>query len=296
MSTMKRFGLAALGALCLSGVLSAAEPQRMNLWPEGAPGAQGTEPKDTPAMTVYLAPEDKATRSAIVVLPGGGYGGLAMNHEGKDIAAWLNNLGISAFVVEYRLGPKYRHPAPLQDAQRAVRTVRKNAADWKIDPAKVGVWGFSAGGHLASTLATHFDKGNKEAVDAVEKESCRPDLAILSYPVITFLEPHTHLGSKNNLLGKNPPEELVTLLCNEKQVTSETPPTFLFHTSEDKAVPPENSILFYDALRKAKVPCELHIYEKGAHGVGLAPKDPVLSTWPARLADWLKTREFIPKG
>ncbi|HME91281.1 MAG TPA: alpha/beta hydrolase, partial [Myxococcaceae bacterium] len=185
------------------------------------------------------------------------------------------------------------HSAPLQDAQRALRTVRSRAREWDLDPKRIGIWGFSAGGHLASTAATHFDDGKAGATDPIERVSCRPDFAILSYPVITFKEPYVHKGSRDNLLGKDPPAEVVESLSNETQVTAHTPPTFLFHTNEDAGVVPENSILFYMALRKAKVPAELHIYEKGPHGVGLAPKDPALTTWKERLADWLAVRGAI---
>jgi acetyl esterase/lipase len=279
-----------------------AAPKAELLWPKGAPGARGTEDADKPTLTAWLPAADKATGCAVVVCPGGGYGGLADNHEGKQIAEWLNGQGVAAFVLKYRHAPRYRHPAPLQDAQRALRTVRARAADWKVDPKRVGIWGFSAGGHLASTAGTHFDDGKPDADDPVEKAGCRPDFLILAYPVITLKPPYYHKGSRDNLLGPTPSDELVNSLCNDEQVTAKTPPTFLFHTSEDTAVPPENSILFYMALRKNKVPAELHVYEKGRHGVGLAgdvppaANDPVLATWPGRLADWLKGRGLLKKG
>jgi acetyl esterase/lipase len=215
-----------------------------------------------------------------------------MGHEGKDIAKWLTDRGMAAFVLRYRVAP-YRHPIPLQDAQRALRTVRSRAKEWGVDPGRIGIWGFSAGGHLASTAATHFDKGKPDAEDPIDRAGCRPDFAILCYPVITLEPPYAHMGSRKNLLGDNPDAKLVESLCNDKQVTPETPQTFLFHTNEDSGVPPENSILFYLALRKAKVPAELHVYEKGKHGVGLAPKDPVLSSWPDRLEAWLKGRGLL---
>lgn len=274
---------------------TAAEPKTELLWPMGVPGAVGTEDADKPSLTVYLPSADKANGCAVVVCPGGGYGGLAMGHEGKDVAEYLNNLGVTAFVLKYRLGPRYRHPAPMQDVQRALRTVRARAKEWNVDPKRVGVMGFSAGGHLASTAATHFDDGNADAKDPIDRVSCRPDFAVLCYPVITLVSPYAHMGSRNNLLGKDADEKLVQSLCNDTQVTDKTPPTFLFHTSEDTAVPPENSVLFYMALRKHKVPAELHIYEKGKHGVGLAPKDPILSTWGGRLSDWLKSRGYLGK-
>jgi acetyl esterase/lipase len=292
-----------LAILVLSTTLAAAqgEPPVEPLWPQGAPGALGTEDRDKPTLTVHLPPTSKATGTAVVVCPGGGYGALAVDHEGKAIADWLNEHGVAAFVLKYRLGPRYHHPAPLQDAQRALRTVRSRAKEWGVDPKKVGIWGFSAGGHLASTAATHFDDGKADADDPIERAGCRPDFAILGYPVITLEGPYAHAGSRRNLLGDKPDPKLVESLCNDRQVTPQTPPTFLFHTNADSGVPPENSILFYMALRKAKVPAELHIYEKGRHGVGLAdgkygaPNDQVVTTWKERLADWMKGRELLEK-
>jgi acetyl esterase/lipase len=289
--------LALLAALIALPLICAADkaPKTELLWPKGAPGAVGTTDADKPALTIYTPPADKANGTAVVVCPGGGYGALAMGHEGKDVAAWLTKRGVTAFVLKYRLGKRYRHPAPMQDVQRALRTVRARAKEFEIDPHKVGVWGFSAGGHLASTAATHFDDGKADADDPIEKQSCRPDFAILCYPVISMEPPYTHSGSRNNLLGDKPDAKLVESLCNDKQVTAKTPPTFLFHTNEDKGVPAENSVLFYLALRKHGVPAELHIYEKGGHGVGLAPNDPVLSSWPDRLEAWMKTRGLLKK-
>jgi acetyl esterase/lipase len=267
------------------------------LWPKGAPLATGEGDKDRPNLSVYLAPEDKATGAAVVVCPGGGYGALATGHEGHDVAVFFNGHGVSAFVLTYRIAPKYRHPCPMLDVQRAIRTVRARAAEWKVDPERIGVMGFSAGGHLASTAVTFFDDGKGDAEDAVDKVSCRPDFGILVYPVIVLDKPYTHKGSKQNLLGQraNDPE-LVDDLSTEKRVTAKTPPCFLMHTSGDTGVPPENSIDFYLALRKAKVPAELHIYEKGGHGFGLAPKDPVLSSWPDRLIAWMNSRGYLKKG
>lgn len=263
------------------------------LWPEGAPGALGKLPEDAPTITPFLPAKDKATGAAIVVLPGGGYGHLSDVKEGSAVAEWLNKLGVTVFVLKYRLGPRYNQPAPLLDAARALRIVRSRAAEWNIDPHRIGILGFSAGGHLASSLGTHFDAGKPDANDPVEKVSSRPDLMMLIYPVITMGE-FTHGGSKKNLLGENPPVELVKLYSNELQVTKETPPAFLMHTMADPAVPVENSTMFAAALRKAGVPFELHIYEKGPHGVGLALTDPVLSSWPERCADWLRVHGFIP--
>lgn len=272
-----------------------ADPKVELLWPQGAPGAAGTEDADKPTLSIWQPPADKANGCAVVICPGGGYGFLAVDHEGKQIAEWLNSLGVTAVMLKYRIAPRYKHPAPLQDAQRAIRTVRARAEEWKIDPNRVGILGFSAGGHLTSTAATHFDDGQPDAADPVEKQSCRPTFAVLCYPVISFTTPYTHIGSKNNLLGKEADEKLVESLSNELQVTDKTPPTFLFHTDEDSGVPSENSVLFYMALRKAKVPAELHIYEKGKHGVGLAQSDPVLSTWSGRCADWLKVHGWLNK-
>jgi acetyl esterase/lipase len=276
-------------------LFAAAEDGRLELlWPQGAPGAVGASDADKPSLTVYQPAADRANGTGVVVCPGGGYGFLAVGHEGKDVADWFTRQGVTAFVLRYRIAPRYKHPAPLQDVQRALRTVRARSKEWGIDPKRIGVMGFSAGGHLASTAATHFDDGKADAEDAIERVSCRPDFAILCYPVITLQPPYAHMGSRQNLLGKTPDAQLVDSLCNDKQVTSKTPPTFLFHTDADGGVVPENSILFYQALRKAKVPAELHIYEKGPHGVGLAPKDPVLSTWPDRLAAWMKGRGLLP--
>jgi acetyl esterase/lipase len=256
------------------------DPPAELLWPNGAPGAVGTEDLDKPALTPWLPkPESRPSGLAVLVCPGGGYGALAMDHEGRQVAMWLNSQGIAAFVLKYRLGPRYRHPAPLQDAQQAMRLIRKRAAEWKLDPNRVGVMGFSAGGHLSATLATQNLPGT------------RPDFAILGYPVITFTEEiSAHKGSRRNLLDDSPDRKLVEELSAELRVSADTPPVFLFHTNEDAGVPPENSILFYMACRKYKVPVEMHIYEKGPHGVGLAPTDIALSSWPARLSDWLRRR------
>jgi len=281
--------------LVMVSVTRAEEPKVVLLWPNGAPGAKGNAPTDQPRVTVFPAPADKSVKATVVICPGGGYGGLATAHEGREIAAWFNERGITAFMLEYRLGSKgYQHPAPLLDAQRAIRYARSQAETLGYAPNKIGLIGFSAGGHLASTAGTHFDEGNKDAADPIDKFSCRPDFLMLGYPVITMGE-KTHGGSKRNLLGETPDPELVELLSNEKQVSANTPPTFLFHTTEDTVVLPENSVLFYLALRQNKVPAELHIYEKGKHGVGLAGKDPILSSWSGRLEDWLRLREILPK-
>ena len=283
-----------IGLAVLIHPAPATEPETILLWPGGAPGAKGDRPEDKPTLTICLPQEDKANGSAVVICPGGGYGALAVDHEGDQIAQWFNSMGVAGFILEYRHRRKgYGHPAPLQDAQRAIRTVRARAAQWKVDPAKIGVMGFSAGGHLASTAGTHFDKGAPDSPDVIQRASSRPDFMILCYPVIAFDEPYTHRGSQKNLLGEEPDAELVRSLSNEKQVTAETPPTFLFHTDEDKGVPSENSVFFYLALRRAGVPAEMHIYQKGPHGVGLctgighAKKIPGTDTWPKCCEAWL---------
>jgi acetyl esterase/lipase len=258
------------------------------LWPDGAPGALGTSTNDVPTLTPYLPAMEKFTGSAIVICPGGGYAGLA-KHEGEGYALWLNEQGIAGFVLKYRLGTSgYRHPAMLTDAARAIRLVRHKAGDWKIDPNKIGIMGSSAGGHLAATLLTHFDQGDAKAEDPVEHQSSRPDLGILCYPVITMGE-NTHLGSRQNLLGSNPSNELIHSLSNEKQVTMLTPPCFIWHTYEDNGVKVENSLDFAYALRKAGVPFDLHVYEKGRHGIGLANGHP----WTKDCLYWLTARGFL---
>ena len=256
------------------------------LWPETAFFTENVTP---PTMTRYDPPEGEKTGASVVVCPGGGYGMLA-DHEGKDVALWLNTLGITAFVLHYRLGPHSRHPAMLDDAARAVRIVRGSAED--LDPGRVGILGFSAGGHLASTLATHFEAGDPAATDPLNRFSSRPDLAILVYPVISMQEPHGHGGSRQNLLGADASEELAASLSNHRHVTPDTPPTFLVHTSDDAGVPAENSLLLALALRAADVPVELHLYESGPHGFGLAAGDPVLGTWPTHCAAWLRRHGF----
>lgn len=266
------------------------------LWPDGAPGAKGTLDRDKPALTICLPNKDKAIGTAVVICPGGGYGDLAMDHEGTQIADWLNSIGIAAFILQYRHhGTGYSFPAPMQDAQRAMRIVRSRADEWNIDPTRIGIMGFSAGGHLASSIGTHFKTNYYEAKDDLDKASCRPDFMILIYPVITMDDTYTHRGSKVNLLGRNPDPNLVESYSNEKQVTSETPPTFLVHSNEDPAVPVENSVNFYLALRKAKVPAEMHIYLKGGHGTGIEKRHGVISTWPERCTDWMTLSGLLDK-
>ncbi len=251
----------------------------IRLWEGTPPGALGNREQDIPTITPYLPDKEKATDAAIVICPGGGYAGLA-RHEGNDYALFLNKAGITCFVLKYRLGSHgYRHPVMLQDAQRAVRLVRYRAKEWNINPEKIGIMGSSAGGHLASTLLTHFDAGNPNSNDPVERVSCRPSLGILCYPVITMGE-NTHQGSKHNLLGDDPDPELVRFLSNELQVKPDTPPCFIWHTFDDKTVKVENSLEFAVALRKAGVPFDLHIYQRGAHGMGLKGSPPFENVHP----------------
>jgi acetyl esterase/lipase len=266
--------------------------EEVRLWEGKAPGARGNSSSDIPTLTIYLPDSQTITRTAVVIFPGGGYGHLAMDHEGHQVAQWLNSHGIAAFITKYRYNP-YRHPIPLTDAQRAIRTIRAHAKKWNIDREKVGVLGFSAGGHLASSTITHFDMGNPFSADPIEIESCRPDFAVLVYPVISFTTEFVHEGSRRNLIGENPSSELQKHLSSDLQITASTPPTFLIHTSYDTVVPAENSILFYRGLRKFEIPAEMHIYEIGQHGFGLAQQDPVLSSWTDRCIDWLKVRGIL---
>jgi len=283
-------------ALLLSSlILARAEIQTpVPLWPGGAPGALGTNDNDIPTITAYLPDAGTTTGAALVICPGGGYGALA-DHEGRGYALWLNQHGVAGFVLKYRLGSQgYRHPSMLLDAARGVRWVRAHAADFKIDAHKLGIMGSSAGGHLASTLLTHFDGGDTNSTDVVERQSSRPDLGILCYPVITMGE-LTHHGSRENLLGPNPSPEDVKLLSNELQVMPQTPPCFLWTTFEDEGVPMENTMMFAEALRKNHVPFDLHVYQKGGHGMGLGDKPPFAHThpWAADCLVWLKVQGFV---
>jgi len=228
----------------------------------------------------------------VIIAPGGSYARLSMNLEGRAPANYLNTLGIAAFVLRYRLGPRYHHPIELGDAQRAIRTVRARAAEWHLAPDRIGFMGFSAGGHLASSASTHFDAGKADAADPIERVSSRPDFAILGYPVISFVEPWTHQGSKTNLLGESPDAALARSLSSEMQVTSSTPPTFIYHTTADTVVPVENAVAYFLALRKAGVTAEMHVFRNGAHGSGLAQQDPALAEWPRLLANWLRVSGF----
>jgi acetyl esterase/lipase len=285
-------------ALMLSSlVLSRAEMQSpIPLWPGGAPGALGTTTNDIPTLTPYLPDAtNAATGAALVICPGGGYTGLAA-HEGNDYALWLNQHGVACFVLKYRLGSHgYHYPVEFEDVTRAIRWVRAHAADYKIDPNRVGIMGSSAGGHLSSMALTHFDSGDTNSPDPVERQSSRPDLGILCYPVITMGE-FTHGGSRNALLGTNRSPEMVKYLSSELQVTTNTPPCFLWTTFEDGAVPMENSMMFADALRKNRVPFDLHIYQKGGHGMGLGDRTPPFAhphPWAGDCLFWLKAQGFV---
>lgn len=249
-----------------------------------------------PMFHIFLPdPSLAVTGASIVVCPGGGYGGTAIDHEGWQIAQWLNSNGIAAFVLDYRLGGRgYKHPAPLQDAQRAIRTVRARAEEFGVDPSKIGILGFSAGGHLASSAVTHFEAGDPNAVDPIDHVSSRPDFGVLCYPVIVFdMENVTHFGSQYNLLGEDAPKELVEYMSSEKQVTPETPPCYIWSTTGDTGVPPENSILFYLAMRRAGVPAELHIFEQGPHGMGLGKEMVGIRYWPELCLEWLHARGIL---
>ena len=263
------------------------------LWSGPAPGAQGTEDRDIPTITVYLPRATTPGMTAVIVCPGGGYVNLAMNHEGRQVANYLNSIGIAAFVLKYRLGPRYHHPIEIGDAQRAIRTLRSKATEWNIAPDRIGIMGFSAGGHLTASASTHFDAGKADAADPIDRVSSRPDFSILGYPVISLVEPWTHQGSKKALLGDNPDAELAKSLSGENAVTAQTPPTFIFQTNADTTVPAENSLVYFLALRKAGVKAEMHVFETGPHGVGLAMNDVALSEWSKLLSNWLRVHGLI---
>lgn len=282
-----------LFAVQAAGAQAATRPAPMRLWPDAAPGAVGQDSVDVPTISLYRPSGTTATGSAIVICPGGAYVNLA-DHEGHAVAVWLNSIGVTAVVLKYRLGPRYHHPVELEDVARAMRTVRARAAEWGIDPHRIGVMGFSAGGHLASTIATHFDVGDSSSADPIERVSSRPDIAVLAYPVISMTDGITHHGSRRNLLGDDPTPAIEEALSNDEHVTAQTPPTFLFHTADDPIVPVENSLRFAAALRTAKVPFELHVFQHGSHGVGLAQNDAVLGVWPLLLQHWLRVQGFIP--
>jgi len=267
------------------------EPERLKLWNGRAPIGDGKFEQGGARITVYKPEKGKGNGAAIVICPGGGYGGLAIEPEGHGIARWLNRHGIAGIVLEYRM-PAGRPHVPLLDAQRALRTVRSNAKDWGIDSAKIGIMGFSAGGHLASTAGTHFDDGDPKADDPIERVGCRPDFMVLIYPVITMGE-KTHGGSRNNLLGKNPDAKLVTLFSNEKQVTPQTPPAFLAHAKDDGVVVPDNSKAFSDALQAQKIKVKYLELASGGHGLN-GYKGEMWDAWQTQSLAWLAELKFIP--
>jgi acetyl esterase/lipase len=269
------------------------DPQIIPLWQGKAPGAVGEEDLDKPTLTVYMPPNTTGPMTAVIIAPGGSYRALSMNLEGRAPANFLNSIGVAAFVLKYRLGPRYHHPVELGDAQRAIRMVRARAGEWHIAPDRIGIMGFSAGGHLASTASTHFDSGDANASDSIDRVGSRPDFAVLGYPVVSMTEAWTHQGSKTNLLGDHPDPALARNLSNEMKVTAQTPPTFIYQTNADTVVPAENSIAYFLSLRKAGVPAEMHIFRNGPHGTGLGMTDSALSEWPRLLANWLRVSGFL---
>jgi acetyl esterase/lipase len=289
---------------------SNAQQKTMNIWPGGIPGlvlndsyveksttGEGFitrfEKTTNPMLYIFLPPREKATGTAVLICPGGGYGALAFGHEGNAIASWLNDNGIAGIILKYRLPSdlimKDKSVGPLQDAQEAMRIIRRNAAIWNIDPKKVGVIGFSAGGHLASTLSTHYAEKVYDVTDTV---SARPDFSLLIYPVITMDASFTHAGSRRNLIGENPSDDVIKRFSNELQVNEQTPPAFIVHSADDQAVPVKNSIVYYEQLVKYKIPSELHIFQKGGHGYGLGGSRDTQSAWPGLCINWLKASGF----
>ncbi len=303
---MKRIFIFNIATVLMAiGSITLAQDMIIPLYPGDLPNSNGTVISEkimkqeiirisqiqVPDIAVYLPSKRSATGQAVIICPGGGYHYLAYDWEGSDIARYLNSIGVAAMVLKYRL-PVYGnvaepHKAPLMDAQRAMRMVRSNAARWNIDPHKIGVMGFSAGGHLASTLGTHFDQGNPAATDSVERMSCRPDFTILMYPVISFADSITHKGSREALIGKDPDDKMTAFYSNELQVTKDTPPAFLVHSGDDNAVPIENSLLMYQALRAQHVPAEMHIFPEGEHGFGLNIGNEHVNSWTNSLRLWL---------
>ncbi|MGB7348082.1 MAG: alpha/beta hydrolase [Pirellulaceae bacterium] len=287
------FLMAVVATPICSGFAQSPQPVAQPLWADGVPGVTATGEGDVPQLLITQVKSDKPT-AAIVILPGGGYGGHAMDHEGYQFAQWFHSMGISSAICTYRLrgkgneGKGYGHPAPMMDAQRAIQTLRARAKELNVDPNRVGVIGFSAGGHLCSTVSTKFLDADPDATDAIARVSSRPDFAILCYPVIGMGKPYTHQGSQRNLLGTDADAELIASLSNEDQVTQQTPPTFLFHTEADKAVPVENSLEYYEACKRNGVSAELHVFPEGQHGLGLAKDTPGANQWPELCKAWLE--------
>lgn len=286
---------AASGAQVQEAVPPPGWVKTMLLWPEGAPGAKGTAETDKPELTAVL-PTTGATGTGIVIAPGGGYQNLAMTHEGFQEAQWLASHGVAAFVLRYRLGPTYGYPVEQNDAKRAMRLVRSRAAEFGVRPDRIGMMGFSAGGHLAATTGTIFDEGSAGVADPVERVSSRPDFLVLGYPVISMEDGVTHGGSQRNLLGEHATAEQKRMLSADQRVTAKTPPTFLFSTTDDTVVPIENSLLFYRALVKAGVPAEMHLFRHGDHGFGMAPENPELRVWPELMLEWMRGMGLMTAG
>ena len=273
-----------------------AGPQTIPLWSNGVPGARGDTDADKPELTFYRAGR---SGTAVIIAPGGAYRNLSMDGEGRQEAYWFNAMGVSAFVLKYRLTP-YHHRAELNDAQRAIRIVRSRAQEFGIQPDRIGMMGFSAGGHLTATAGTHFDAGKPDAAEPLDRVSSRPDFLILCYPVISFQSSvaganvlNAYAASGRNLLGDSPDQKTLDNLSDELQVTAQTPPTFLYHTTNDSLVAVENSVQFYLALRKAHVPAEMHLFENGPHGSGMGLTDPSLSAWPTLLMNWMRGRGLL---
>lgn len=294
----------------MSSRANAAPAEELRLWQGTVPGSEGYDQQEVfdprevgngwvtgvnlPTLTITHPSADNRSGTGVVICPGGGYGGLSIEKEGHALAAWFVERGVVAGVLKYRHGGgQHQHPVPLDDAQRAMRIMRTHAKEWQLDLEKIGIAGFSAGGHLASSVGTHYDEGDAAATDPIERASCRANFTVLIYPVITMQAGLTHQGSRNNFLGKQPTEEMVDLFSNELQVTTETGPSFLVHAADDEAVPVENSLLFYQALLKKKVPVEMHLYETGGHGFGFYRRDLPVDCWPELLEGWLKGRKLI---
>jgi acetyl esterase/lipase len=306
----KRFLIIVFLSGWLLALNTSAQVTSYNLWPDGIPGlilndnyvekatmAEGLatryEKVTNPALFVFLPPKETATGTAVLICPGGGYSALAFSHEGHAIARWLNENGIAGIILKYRLPSdlimKDKSIGPLQDAQEALRIIRRNALSWNIDPHKIGVIGFSAGGHLASTLSTHF---NDKVYEVKDTTSARPDFSLLIYPVITMDSTFTHAGSRKNLIGENPSVEAIKRFSNELQITGKTPPAFLVHSGDDKSVPVKNSIVYYEGLQRLGIPAELHIFQKGGHGYGMSVNRGTQSSWPELCLKWLKESGF----
>lgn len=260
------------------------------LWPEGAPGALGNEHADRPRLTPYLL-DGPGPHACVIVCPGGGYQTRAQ-HERDPISIWLNTVGVSSFVLDYRVKP-YKNPIPLGDAQRAIRIVRSRAKEWRLDPERIGILGFSAGGHLAASASTFHDEGNPSAADPIERHGCRPDALIACYAVVTFNDTFGHRGCYNNFFGENADPEAVRKMSLENSVTVRNPPSFIWHTTDDAVVPVENSLLLGMALRKAGVSFELHSFPHGRHGLALAGDDETVGAWTKLCVRWLKNIGFV---